>query len=95
MGWEGATNSKHLTSTGDVTATTVKSRLYSVVLVPGSAASSVVVRTGGSGGTVIMKLVGAADTNGVVFSTNTPISAPTGIHATLAGTGAECVVTYA
>jgi hypothetical protein len=82
------------TTTGDIT--TASARLFAVILKPGSADSSVVVKRGGSGGTTILTLtqtivanassVASGDLHGALCSG--------GIHVTLSGTGAAVTVVY-
>lgn len=83
------------TSTGDVVSSTAY--LRQVILTPGAGASSVDVRSGGAGGTVLLSLVA----NGLL-SGDSVSSGPMedtlcagGIHVTLAGAGASVSVVYA
>lgn len=84
-------NMKRATATGDITTT--DAILRAVTLTPAAAASTVTVRAGGSGGTVILTLAAAASGVSAVLS---GISVPCadGIHVTLTGASAETSVVY-
>jgi hypothetical protein len=80
----------NVTATGNVTGFTGPSRLGTVSLVSGGAASTVVIRDGGSGGTIIKQL--AAPTGD--SRTETPVDSigqqVTGqLHVTLTGAGSS------
>ncbi|PXY21127.1 hypothetical protein [Prauserella muralis] len=80
-----------VTATGDVT--TRDSYLRTVVLTGGSAASTLTVKAGGSGGTTVLTLKAAIDTT--VSAELADAFCGGGIHATLAGTGAVASFVYA
>lgn len=82
---------KQLSATGDVT--TESSYLKAVVLTGGSAASSVDVKSGGSGGTTVLTVDAAIDTTVPVDCHDAFLA--DGIHATLSGTGALVTFVYA
>lgn len=81
-----------VTATGDVT--TDDAHLLGVCLLGGSAASTLTVRRGGSGGTVVLTLKAAIDTVVSVPDLHEAYCAD-GIHATLAGADAEATFVYA
>lgn len=71
--------------------------LHSVILHPGSAASSIIVydQSGtAASGTVLCKLLGVANGASVVAIFPAPIYTTRGIAVAVAGTAAEAVVTY-
>lgn len=74
---------KRVTATGDVT--TEDARLFAVVLTAGSDAATLVVREGGSGGTIVLDVKAAASTTASVDLFGALCSG--GVHATLTGTG--------
>lgn len=83
---------KQVSATGDVT--TDDAYLRTVVLTGGSAASTLTVKAGGSGGTTILTLKAAIDT--VAPAVELPDAfCSGGIHATLAGAGAVATFAYA
>lgn len=83
---------KELTATGDVT--THDAYLRSVVLTAGALdAASVVVRAGGSGGTVVLTVKAAA---GATVQVPLPDAfCADGVHATLTGTTSTASFSYA
>ena len=84
-------NMKRATATGDIT--TQDAILHAVTLTPAAAASTVTVRAGGSGGTVILTLAAPASGNSSVVS-GLRVPCADGIHVTLSGTSAEASVVY-
>jgi hypothetical protein len=74
---------KQFSATGDIAANEVI--LRACILTPGTAASSAVIREGGSGGTVVLTLTGVANGSAIVVDTPFAVRSP---HLTLAGTGA-------
>lgn len=86
-----ASNILRATATGDITTT--DAFLKAVTLTPATAASTVTVRAGGSGGTVILTLSAVASGASVpVVGLN--VYCADGIHVTLTGASAECSVVY-
>jgi hypothetical protein len=87
-----ASTIKRLTATGDVT--TADAYLRAVYLLGGGEESTLTVRAGGSGGTVVLTIV--AEAGAVVYLADLHDAACAGgIHATLAGAGAEASIVYA
>lgn len=86
-----ATQVKAVAATGDIT--TANAYLRSVVLTGGSDAATVVVRAGGSGGTVILTLKAAINTTApqAVFGR---VYCGAGIHVTVTGTAPAVTVEY-
>lgn len=82
---------KRVTATGDVTTDT--SYLHSVTLTAGADAASVTVRSGGSGGTVVLVVKAA-----IGITVSVPLGAaaacPDGIHATVTGTTPDVTFVY-
>lgn len=76
------------TTTGDIT--TQDADLRGLVLTAGSDAATVVLREGGSGGTVRLTVKAAANTSVPVPLWDTYFGE--GVHATLTGTGPEVAV---
>jgi hypothetical protein len=82
---------KQVSATGDVT--TSDAHLRSVVLLGGSAASTIVVKAGGSSGTTILTMKAAIDT--VVSSGDLQDSyCGGGIHVTVTGAAALATFVY-
>lgn len=92
---EPCTSSGSLT-VGTTTVTSTASLLCSVVLNPGTAASSLTIYDNASAGsgTVLYSCVAALSTNSVVCNLPRPINALNGITAVVAGTGATAVLGY-
>lgn len=86
-----ATNIKAVAATGDITTTL--SYLRSVVLAANSDAASVVVRAGGSGGTIILTLRAATGTTAATPDLGRVMCAA-GIHVTVTGTAPAVSVVY-
>jgi hypothetical protein len=86
-----ATQIKAVAATGDIT--TANAYLRSVVLTGGSDAATVVVRAGGSGGTVILTLKAATASTApqAVFGR---AYCGAGIHVTVTGTAPAVTVEY-
>lgn len=80
-----------VTATGDVT--TRDAYLRAVTLTGGSAASTLVLKAGGSGGTTRLTLKAAIDTTVVVADLHDAYCAD-GIHATLTGAAAAATIVY-
>lgn len=88
---DNATESLDISATGVVRAEGVPYKCHGAILQGGSAAATLVLRSGGASGTVLVRLsTPATDTR----SAFTPVSIPfnSGIHATLTGTGATAQV---
>jgi len=90
-----ATQLKHpttISATGNVTTT--QTSIRTVVLTPAAAVATLVLRDGGSGGTVILNLQASANGDSVVCNfqdDDLPVPTVTsgvGLHATLGGAGA-------
>lgn len=82
---------KRVTATGDVT--TVTSYLRSVVLTAGADAASATVRSGGSGGTVVLVIkAGIGLTESAVLGA--AAACPGGIHVTVTGTTPDVSLVY-
>lgn len=77
----------HLTSTGNVAGAADGGVCRGILLAAGTAAGSVTVREGGSGGTIITKLTVAA--NGGSESLSIPFAFVGQLHFTIAGAGVE------
>jgi hypothetical protein len=87
----------YATATGDVALAGAGGNprtLYSVVLTPAAALSTVEVRDG-SGGAIRLKLQAAASGGSVVWSDENGVAFSSSIHLTLAGASAVAAVSYA
>lgn len=82
---------KEVSATGDVS--TDDSNLRAVTLTGGSAAATLTVKRGGSGGTTVLTVKAAIDTTVSVADLHDGACAG-GIHATLTGTGAVATFVY-
>lgn len=65
-----------------------KSKVYTIVLTPAAALSTLVLRDGGAGGVVKARLQAAASGSSVPLNLKAPFQCKTDIHVTLTGAGA-------
>ena len=87
---------KQVSATGDVDVTNAKqgAKLFSVVLTPAAAVSTLVVKDGGSGGTTILSLQAAANGNSAVWRSGSGVPLNGVLHATLSGASAVAAFEY-
>lgn len=89
---DGAATIAYVTSTGDVETATIRRSIVSVVLTAGSDAATLVLRFGGSGGTIFCKLAAATGTSATALLFGASVGG--GIHATLTGTSPAAMIVY-
>ncbi len=96
--YEGITSSGAKTSSGTITTAGTPGLLYGVILRSGTAASSISLRNGGSGGTILATVSYAATTNAGDevrgFTLTEPLDFSTDIYLSISGTAAEAFVFY-
>lgn len=98
MALGGATTLKLISADEQTVAQGTVVNLFSLILLPGTLGlATVELRTGGSGGTILMKLEAALGVSAPIWTTgaaNCGATFPDGLHVDVTGVGAECIIEY-